>query len=444
MLGLQLKGWCHAADTGLTRISSYCMPYIGYFSAVEPKSWLRTIVLPDRDSDEEREFRRYFQRRTLPMAQVAVLIAIFLILAVCVLDWMVMPPEFALPAIRFRLSTMLALLVAVFAASLAWPSNPKIPYAFMTAGALNGVGTIIVGGIAARSGTEFVLWGTIFATFYVYLVFGLRFRLAAVAGWPVFLTYFTIGIIIDAPFVKMAYGTLFLVFTNFIGMYASFLFELDARELFQKKKLLKQLARTDGLTGIDNRRSFDEHLDDVWRQARREQHAIAVLLIDIDYFKLFNDCYGHKPGDKCIQAVAHLLSESVHRPLDQVARYGGEEFAIVLYDPTDQYIRAYANDLVGRISALGIEHKASDIADNVTISVGAAVARPDALNRPDQLVRTSDDALYESKAQGRNRATVYQMESHCTPRPHSGRLRFNDRCRSDHRDLTAIDVCFDR
>jgi len=386
------------------------MPYIGYFSAVEPKSWLRAIVLPDKDAEEEREFRRYFQRRTLPMAQVAVLIAIFLILAVCVLDWIVMPPEFALPAIRFRIFTMLALLVAVFAASLAWPTHPKIPYAFMTVGALNGIGTIIVGGIAARSGTEFVLWGTIFATFYVYLVFGLRFRLAAVAGWPVFLTYFTVGILIDAPFVKMAYGTLFLVFTNLIGMYASFLFELDARELFQKKKLLKQLARTDGLTGIDNRRSFDEHLDDAWRQARREHHAIAVLLVDIDYFKLFNDCYGHKPGDECIQAVARTLGESVHRPLDQVARYGGEEFAIVLYNPTDQFVRDYANELVQQVAALEIEHKASDIAENVTVSVGAAIMRPDNSNQSDQLVRTADDALYESKTQGRNRATVYQLD----------------------------------
>jgi len=387
------------------------MPYFNYFSAVTPKSWLRTIVFPDKTSDEEREFRRSFQKRTLPMAQIAVLIAMVLIVMVCILDWIVMPPEFAIPAIQFRVFTMLALLVAVFVASLIWPSDPRIPYAFMLVGALNGVGTIIVGGIAARSGTEFVLWGTIFATFYVYLVFGLRFRQAAFAGWPVFLTFFAAGIVMNAPFVKMAYGTLFLVFTNFIGMYASFLFEMDARELFQKNKLLKRIARTDGLTGIDNRRSFDEHLSEVWRQARRERHAIAVLLVDIDYFKLFNDCYGHGPGDECIQAVAAALGRSVHRPLDQVARYGGEEFAVVLYNPTDQFVRDYAEDLVSQVAGLGVEHKASDIADSVTISVGATIMWPDASNQPDQLVRTADDALYESKAQGRNRATVYHMDN---------------------------------
>ena len=265
------------------------MPYIGYFSAVEPASWIRTIVIPEKASDEEREFRRYVNRRTLPMAQVAVLIAVFLILAVCILDWILMPIEFALPAIQFRVFAMLTLLAAVFVASLIWPANSKMPYAFMMVGALNGIGTVIISAIAAKAGAEFVLWGTIFSTFYVYLLFGLRFRLAAVAGWLIFLTYVVIGMHVGAPLIKMAYGTLFLAFTNLIGMYASFLFEMDTRELYQKKNQLRKLARTDGLTGINNRRSFDQHLSDVWRQARREQHAIAVLLIDIDYFKLYKN-----------------------------------------------------------------------------------------------------------------------------------------------------------
>ena len=387
------------------------MPYIGYYSAVEPTSWFRTIIFPDKASEEEIEFRRYFQRRVLPMAQIAILIGIFLLAAVCVLDWMVMPPEFALPAITFRMSTMMVGLVGLFTASMIWPSSPKIPYAFMVVCGLNGIGTVIVGGIAARSGTEFVLWGTIFVTFYIYLVCGLRFRQATVAGWPVFLAFFTAGLMTNAPFVKMAYGTLFLVFTNLIGMYACFLFEMDSRELFQKKKLLRKLARTDGLTGIDNRRSFDEHIENIWRQARREDHKIAVLLVDIDHFKLYNDCYGHGPGDECIQAVAGALKDSVNRPFDQVARYGGEEFAVVLYNPTEHYVRNYADAIVAQIADLQVEHKASDVADVVTISVGAAVMRPAEANDPEQLLRKADDALYEAKEQGRNRAYVYHLEN---------------------------------
>ncbi len=386
------------------------MPYLNYYSNVDPKVWIRRILRPDRTSEEEREFRRYFQRRTVPMAQIAVLIGFLLVSAVCVLDWLLMPAEFAVPVIKFRAVSMLAVLAGVFTLSIARPADPRLPYVIMAAGAIVGSATVVVGAIAARSGTPFVVWGTIFTTFYVYLVLGLRFRQATVAGWPVFLTFVALGLMYDAPIGKMAHGTLFLLFTNLIGMYASFLFELDARELFHKKKQLNDLARKDSLTGIDNRRSFDEHLDDAWKQARREQQSVAIVLVDIDYFKLYNDCYGHGPGDNVIQSVAHELAGSVHRPLDRVARYGGEEFIVVLYDPTEQYVQDYAEDLAQRIAALDIEHKASDAADIVTVSVGAAIARPGADDQPDRLVRAADDALYESKSQGRNRSTMTCVE----------------------------------
>ena len=373
-------------------------------------SLFRKIVSADGTSDDEQAFRAFYQAKTLRVAQAGGLVAIVLILAVCVLDWLVMPPEFAWPAIIFRASTMLVLLLGAIAFSVLRPSDPLVPYAFMATGALNGIGTVIVGGIAARSGIEFVLWGTIYATFFVYLVFGLRFRLATVAGWPLLITFFTIGVLVDKPFVKLAYGSLFLVFTNIIGMYASYRLERDARELFDKEKELEHLARTDGLTGVSNRRSFDEHLESIWSQARREGHAVAVLLVDIDHFKLFNDCYGHGPGDKCIQTVADALDRSVHRPLDQVSRYGGEEFAVALYDPTDEYVRDYAEQVVEMVAALDIEHKASDVADHVTVSVGAAVMKPDATKLSEILVRSADDALYEAKAKGRNGAAVFYLD----------------------------------
>lgn len=386
------------------------MPYLNYYSSVEPKVWIRKILVPEKASDEEREFRRYFQRRTLPMAQIAILIGFFLISAVCVLDWLLMPAEFSVPVIKLRAITMLLVLVILFALTLMRPKDPRLPYMTMAAGAIVGSSTVIVGAIAAKSGTPFIVWGTIFTTFFIYLILGLRFRQATIAGWPVFLTYLALGIAFDAPLAKMAHGSLFLLFANLVGMYACFLFELDSRELFHKKKLLKDLARTDGLTGIDNRRTFDEHYDDVWKQARRERQALAVVLVDIDYFKLYNDCYGHRPGDNVIQSVAQRLAGSVHRPLDQVARYGGEEFVVVLYDPNEDFVRDYADELVAEIAALGIEHKASDASDVVTVSVGAAIAHPHKMERPGQLVRGADDALYESKAQGRNRATVYSLD----------------------------------
>ena len=385
------------------------MPYLNYHSSVDPKVWIKKILLPDRASEEEREFRRYFQRRTVPMAQISVVIGFMLISAVCLLDWIFMPTEFALTVIKWRIITMLSVLAIVFAFAATFLTAATLS-GIMAAGAIVGSATVVVGAIAARLGVTFVVWGTIFTTFYVYLVLGLRFRQATVAGWPVFLTFVTLGIMFDAPLIKMAHGTLFLLFANLIGMYACFLFELDARELFHKKKLLRDLARTDGLTGIDNRRSFDEHFDHVWRQARREQDSIAVVLVDIDHFKLYNDCYGHRPGDDVIQAVARSLARSVHRPLDQVARYGGEEFVVVLYDPTEDFVRDYTARLVAKVASLEIEHKASDVTDIVTVSVGCAMTWPHEAGRTEQLLRAADDALYESKARGRNRATVYRLD----------------------------------
>lgn len=386
------------------------MPYLNYHSSVDRKVWIQKILRPDATSEEEQEFRRYFQRRTVPMAQIAIVIGFVLVAGVCVLDWLFMPPEFAGPVILLRAVTMLGVQACALTFALARPTDPRLPYVIMTAAAIVGASTVIVGAMAAQLGVTFVVWGTIFTTFYCYLVLGLRFRQAAFAGWPVFLTFVTLGILYDAPLIKMAHGTLFLLFANLIGMYAAFLFELDARELWHKKKLLKDLARTDGLTGIDNRRSFDEHLDNVWKQARREEQVVAVILVDIDHFKLYNDCYGHRPGDEVIQTVADCLAGSVHRPLDQVARYGGEEFVVVLYDPDEQYVRDYANEIVAKVSELAIEHKASDSSDVVTASVGAAIAWPHKSGRPEQLIRGADDALYESKARGRNRATVYSLE----------------------------------
>ncbi len=372
--------------------------------------WLRAIVFPQRSSDEEKAFRAYYQGRTLPMARTGAIISILLISAVCLLDFVYLPRELAEDLLQFRLATQIAVLGIPLAISFARPSNPVIPYSFMLAVAVCGVSTIAVGVKAAQAGVQFVAWGTIFATVIGYLVFGLRFRLAAFAGWPLLLTYVGVALYINLPFEKVAYGTMFLAFTNIVGMYTNFLLEKDARQLFHQEMMMRELAQTDGLTGIHNRRSFDEHLSDVWRQAHREDHLVAVLLIDIDHFKLYNDCYGHQLGDICIQAVADVLASSVKRPLDQVARYGGEEFAIVLYNPTHVFVSGFADLLVERVHELAIEHKASDVTAHVTVSVGAAVARPVESRVPSAIVRSADDALYESKAQGRNRATVLYLD----------------------------------
>lgn len=182
----------------------------------------------------------------------------------------------------------------------------------------------------------------------------------------------------------------------------------DITEQKRLEEQLRNMAMRDGLTGISNRRSFDEALAREWRRAQRECGKLSVILIDIDFFKNYNDTYGHQEGDTCLKAVAAVIDRSVHRAGDLAARYGGEEF-VVLLPATD--INA-ATDLAERIrlsvEELSIPHAASGAAPHVTISLGVACIVPDKTGSPEILLNFADQGLYAAKASGRNRVKISQ------------------------------------
>lgn len=174
-------------------------------------------------------------------------------------------------------------------------------------------------------------------------------------------------------------------------------------ELKRQRDRLRQLARTDGLSGIPNRRTFDEHLDQEWRRALRSGERLALMMIDIDRFKEFNDTYGHQAGDACLWRVAQTIAASLSRAGDFVARYGGEEFACVLPDGDVAELAAIAEKLRGAVEELWIPHSTSGVAPVVTISVGAATCQPSWETSPELLIAEGDKQLYRSKKEGRNR-----------------------------------------
>lgn len=176
-------------------------------------------------------------------------------------------------------------------------------------------------------------------------------------------------------------------------------------ELLRVKGELEQLSSLDSLTGIFNRRRFDEVLQREWHRARRKHQALSVTLVDIDYFKTYNDTYGHQLGDACLTAVARKLQDAAKRSSDFVARYGGDEFAAISVDR--EYNRAIdlGRLLAEAVATLQLEHKASNISPFVTVSVGIATTTPAPDKEPKQLFEQADRALYESKAAGRNRVT---------------------------------------
>jgi len=167
--------------------------------------------------------------------------------------------------------------------------------------------------------------------------------------------------------------------------------------------LLRQWVYLDGLTGVHNRRHFDERLASEWARALRSGTDLSVLLLDVDFFKAYNDHYGHQAGDDCLRRVAACLKQSVKRPGDLVARYGGEEFACLLPDTPLAGALALAGQLTADIAALGLAHAGSTVAGVVTVSVGASTKPFDASGTAAALLREADAQLYVAKSRGRNR-----------------------------------------
>lgn len=174
------------------------------------------------------------------------------------------------------------------------------------------------------------------------------------------------------------------------------------RKLDAANQELVRISSSDGLTGVSNRRFFDEAISLEWRRARRHSNSIAMLMCDVDFFKLFNDTYGHQAGDDCLRKVAKAISLNTERPSDIVARYGGEEFAVVLPETTIGGALMVAEKIRQAIRELNIPHESSP-SGRVTMSIGIASAAPGFDNPPDDLIHAADKALYRAKREGRDR-----------------------------------------
>jgi diguanylate cyclase (GGDEF)-like protein len=175
--------------------------------------------------------------------------------------------------------------------------------------------------------------------------------------------------------------------------------------------VLRHWVYIDGLTGVHNRRYFDQRLASEWGRAARNRTALSVVLLDVDFFKRYNDRYGHQAGDDCLRRVAASLKGGLKRPGDLVARYGGEEFACVLPDTGLDGALQVARQLGEAVQALQIEHADSSVAPVVTVSLGVCSKRADAFGDAQALLREADAQLYAAKSRGRHRACGVELSS---------------------------------
>jgi diguanylate cyclase (GGDEF)-like protein len=182
-------------------------------------------------------------------------------------------------------------------------------------------------------------------------------------------------------------------------------------ELEQVNRELLRLATLDGLTQVANRRLFDEYLAQEWKRAFREQQPLSLILFDVDYFKLYNDHYGHQAGDDCLKQIAQAMSNAVKRSIDLAARYGGEEFAAILSNTDAEGATIVAQEIREQIVQLKIPHARSQVSDYVTLSLGIASIVPSTDTSSKNLIAAADEALYEAKRQGRDRLVVKVLKS---------------------------------
>lgn len=177
------------------------------------------------------------------------------------------------------------------------------------------------------------------------------------------------------------------------------------QQLERLNQSLQRLASLDSLTQVANRRRFDEHLDQEWRRMAREQQPLSLILCDIDYFKIFNDTYGHQAGDECLQQVARAISRSIKRPGDLVARYGGEEFGVILPHTRADGAVQVGEEIRANVAGLKIEHLGS-LWNQVTLSLGVATIIPSYEASVANLIAVADKALYQAKSEGRDRVVL--------------------------------------
>jgi diguanylate cyclase (GGDEF)-like protein len=243
---------------------------------------------------------------------------------------------------------------------------------------------------------------------------GLRLRTALLTGTLTAVSFTGFAALFHLPLPIALRCGAFLVMGLIASAAAARHLDKWSRTAFLETRLIADLAQHDALTGTKNRRVLDEHLARLWPQAIQEGCNVAILLIDVDHFKSYNDRYGHQAGDHALRLVAQTVQTFVHRPLDVLARYGGEEFAVVLYDVDGAQASGIADRIRRAVEKLPIEHRGSRSTAGVTISVGVAVVEPTPQRDSRGALQLADQALYDAKTRGRNKVELMDEAEYST------------------------------
>jgi diguanylate cyclase (GGDEF)-like protein len=364
------------------------------------------------DGALEAEYRRSNFDEHLLHIRVNLCLAMIICIAFSAMDSVVLGPELNRIPSTIHMLIILPVLLIGLAASFSRQRHRIYAPLAIVAGTILGLSVAAIQVIATLSGVSVLFPCLMLTIVFIYFMGGLIFYHAVAANVVVMLVYVAVGTALMLPEREFSYDALAIVAANLFCASVVYMHEKTSRLRFLEACILREMVARDGLTGIQNRRMFDQHIQRVWQQGVRNQQRVAVLLADIDCFKDYNDRYGHQAGDECLRAVAVSLSQCARRPLDFVARYGGEEFAVVLYEASREYVAEVLTRIQRSIAELNIPHEASRVASRLTVSIGAAFVLPTDSRTLEGLIQLADEALYSAKEQGRNRVIVLEAEYH--------------------------------
>ena len=361
----------------------------------------------------EKDFREFYVSQNLPRARLSGLIGLILVLAVTCIDLLLGTGDGTLNTLRLG---VLCPLLVVLGVAISVPGAQRWYTEVVAVGVLL-IGFVVtyIAHLGALAGSSYVLAGLVIVVLYGCLFLGLLFNVAVAITGVLVAWHFVTGIVVGLPYDALYYSTAILGGAAVIGGISAYNLEYALRTNFLETRVLNELAERDGMTGLYNRRIFDDYVERLWRQSRRENTGVAIIFVDIDFFKVYNDLYGHQAGDDCIRQVASIIARAAKRPLDFCARYGGEEFALVLYAPLGNDPGALAEQIRRDIMLEGLPHADSDAASVITVSVGSALAEPGTKRSLAGLIQTADEALYRAKQIGRNRVLHIDSGSSETP-----------------------------
>lgn len=357
----------------------------------------------------EEEFRQVFQSESRPQIRRNLWIALVIVIGFSAMTHLVLEPAVNLLMNKIRLAMFAPILAIGLVLVRSGLYQRYYPIVCQVSAPIFGAGVAVLSVIAAGHGVSLIST-VVIMTIFIYFMLGMLFYAALAAASLVTVAYVFAAVVarLDPAVIVVDVGV--LLSANVIGAIVCYTLERTNRTNFLEEQLLIETARRDGLTGIHNRRYFDDHMDRIWLQAIRDQLPVALLLVDIDHFKAYNDFCGHQAGDECLRRVARSLTRSARRPLDVTARYGGEEFAIVLYDAGREHVEEVAQRIQANIQSVAIDHPASPQGARLTVSIGAACVQPIAGRSHFGFIQLADEALYAAKERGRNCVVIMDKE----------------------------------